>query len=60
MVLEGRVERLAEAFRRVAFRSVTVVRMEVPCRGGVSAVVDRALRQARVTVPVAERIVTIA
>ena len=57
--LEGEVEKIAEVFPRHAIRSVTVVRMEVPCCGGVRAVVDRALQRAGVPVPIAERIDTI-
>jgi ferredoxin len=57
--LEEYVEKLAEIFTRHEIRSVTVLRMEVPCCGGVRYVVDRALERAGKQVPVTERTITI-
>ncbi len=57
--IEEYVEKLAEIFTRHAIRSVTVLRMEVPCCGGVRYTVDRALERAGKQVPVAERTITI-
>ena len=37
-------EKLAELFRRNPWRSVTVVRMEVPCCGGIELAVKKALQ----------------
>lgn len=44
--IEGYVTKLEEIFRRHPIRSVTVARMEVPCCGGTSAIVQEALTQA--------------
>ena len=41
--IDGYVTKLAEVFRLHAIKSVTVLRMEVPCCGGVRYVVDKAL-----------------
>ncbi|MEN6342033.1 MAG: 4Fe-4S ferredoxin, partial [Methanospirillum sp.] len=57
--LEEYVEKLAEILRRHTIRSITVLRMEVPCCGGVRAVVDRAVERTGRTVPVAERTIGI-
>ena len=57
--IEEYVEKLAEIFTRHSIRSVTVLRMEVPCCGGVRYVVDRALERAGKQVPVTERTITI-
>lgn len=43
---DGYVEKLAEIFRRHSIRSVTVARMEVPCCGGTTAIVQEALDKA--------------
>jgi ferredoxin len=43
--VEGYVRKLAEIFRANTVRSVTVVRMEVPCCGGTSQVVEEAVRR---------------
>ncbi len=48
---DGYVDKLAEIFRRHAIHSVTVARMEVPCCGGTVAIVERALAQAGVPLP---------
>lgn len=57
--VEEYVEKLAEILRRHAIRSITVLRMEVPCCGGVRHVVDRAQERAGTQVPVTERTITI-
>jgi NAD-dependent dihydropyrimidine dehydrogenase PreA subunit len=57
--LKGYIGKLAEIFRLHTIRSVTVVRMEVPCCGGVRMVVDKALEKSGKTIPVIERVVTI-
>jgi hypothetical protein len=57
--LEEYTSKLAEIFRRHRVRSVTVLRMEVPCCGGVRYVVDGAIREAGVDVPVTERVIAI-
>ncbi|NMB77896.1 MAG: 4Fe-4S binding protein [Methanomicrobiales archaeon] len=58
--LDGYIDKLAEIFRTHKIRSITIARMEVPCCGGVRHVVERALAKAGVTVPVEEKVITIA
>ena len=41
--LDEYVEKLAEIFRQNTIRSITIVRMEVPCCGGTSRIVEEAL-----------------
>jgi len=48
------VRKLAEMFRIAAPRSVTVVKMEVPCCGGIAAATREALRLSGRAVPYAE------
>ena len=43
--LEIYVEKLAAVFKANAVRSVTIVRMEVPCCGGTSQIVEEAVRR---------------
>jgi len=53
------VEKLAEVFSRHRVRSVTALRMEVPCCGGVRMVVQKALEKSGVSVPMREYIIAI-
>ncbi len=57
--IEGYIAKLAEIFSRHTIKSVTVLRMEVPCCGGVRYVVDQALGKSGKTIPVTEKTVTI-
>lgn len=57
--IEGYIDKLAEIFRLHPIKSITVVRMEVPCCGGVRYVVDKALEKSAKTIPVSEKVVTI-
>lgn len=50
--------RFAELFRRSGVRSVTVVRMEVPCCGGLPAMVQAGLAASGVDIPYREIVVT--
>jgi NAD-dependent dihydropyrimidine dehydrogenase PreA subunit len=43
--LDGYAAKLTDIFRRNTVRSVTVVRMEVPCCGGVVSIVEDAVRR---------------
>ena len=52
--LPGYVEKLAELFREAAPRSVTVVKMEVPCCAGIASATREALRRAGREVPYLE------
>ncbi len=49
---EEYVEKLAEIFRRHEIRSITVARMEVPCCGGATAIVEEALKAAGKTMQI--------
>ncbi len=53
------IEKLAEIFRTQDIRSLTIVRMEVPCCGGIEAIVRKALELAAKTLFVRLHIVTI-
>jgi Pyruvate/2-oxoacid:ferredoxin oxidoreductase delta subunit len=57
--MDGYIEKLAEIFIRHTIKSVTVVRMEVPCCGGVRYVVDKALAKAGKKISVEEKTITI-
>jgi NAD-dependent dihydropyrimidine dehydrogenase PreA subunit len=48
------VEKLAELFRRSGIRSVTVVKMEVPCCGGIAWAAREALALSGKTIPLEE------
>ena len=52
-------EKLAQVFLQNEIRSVTVLRMEVPCCGGLTAAVQRALAAAGRDIPLTVRIVGI-
>jgi Pyruvate/2-oxoacid:ferredoxin oxidoreductase delta subunit len=58
--IEGYITKLAEIFTRHKIKSITVLRMEVPCCGGVRHVVDKALGKAGQGIPVIEHMITIA
>ena len=53
------VEKLAAIFKSHAIRSATVVRMEVPCCGGTTAIVRQAMAQAGVDIPFCEQVISI-
>ncbi|MDD1704479.1 MAG: 4Fe-4S dicluster domain-containing protein [Methanoregula sp.] len=57
--IEGYITKLAEIFSKHAIKSVTVLRMEVPCCGGVRYVLDQALGRSGKTISVTEKTVTI-
>jgi NAD-dependent dihydropyrimidine dehydrogenase PreA subunit len=57
--IDGYIEKLAEIFRLHTIKSITVARMEVPCCGGVRYVVEKAMAQAGVTIPVSEKTISI-
>ena len=52
-------EKLAQVFLQNEIRSVTVLRMEVPCCGGLTAAVERALAASGRDIPLTVRIVGI-
>ncbi len=51
------VEKLATIFSRHAIRSITLLRMLVPCCGGTSMIVKQALAQSGKEIPVSEHVV---
>lgn len=53
------ISKLAEIVTRHEIKSITVLRMEVPCCGGVRYVVDKALEKAGQKIPVFEHTITI-
>ena len=57
--IDSYIEKLAEIFTRHKIRSLTLLRMEVPCCNGVGFVVERALEKAGRIIPVFEKTVTI-
>jgi NAD-dependent dihydropyrimidine dehydrogenase PreA subunit len=57
--IEGYIEKLSQIFLLHTIRSITVVRMEVPCCGGVRYVVDKALAKAGKKIPLMEKTITI-
>jgi len=52
------VEKLAAILRTASLRSLTVVRMEVPCCGGLLRIVEAAMRKSGVSLPVRELVVS--
>jgi Pyruvate/2-oxoacid:ferredoxin oxidoreductase delta subunit len=57
--IEGYIKKLSEIFVQHTIRSIALLHMEVPCCSGVRYVVDKALAKAGVTIPVAEKTITI-
>jgi NAD-dependent dihydropyrimidine dehydrogenase PreA subunit len=57
--IEGYIDKLAAIFTMHTIKSVTVIRMEVPCCGGIRYVVEKAMEKAGKTIPLDERIVMI-
>lgn len=53
------VEKLADIFSRQEINSVTIVRMEVPCCGGIETIVQQALMQAQKTMLVKDYVISI-
>lgn len=56
---EAYVEKFTEIFQKAGLRSVTIAMMEVPCCHGLSVIVHKALKQAGVSLPVEEKIITV-
>ena len=51
-------ERLAQIFQQADIRTITVVRMEVPCCAGLQALVMKSLKTAGADVPVEEIVIS--
>ena len=57
--LDAYVEKLAEIFRVNAIRSVTILRMEVPCCGGTVQIVEEAVRRSGKGIVLKERTISL-
>lgn len=57
--IESYIDKLAAIFSMHAIKSVTVIRMEVPCCGGVRYVVEKAMEKAGKKIPLEEKTVMI-
>ncbi len=57
--LDAYIEKLAEIFRVNAIRSVTILRMEVPCCGGTVKIVEEAVRRSGKGVVLKERTISL-
>lgn len=53
------LEKLADIFRLNNIKSITVLRMTVPCCGGISWIVKEAMKRAQVEIPLEEKIIDI-
>ncbi|MFZ7101687.1 MAG: ATP-binding protein [Peptococcaceae bacterium] len=53
------VNKLAEILRNNEINSITIARMEVPCCGGLSRLVEQAAAEAQVEIPVHEKVISI-
>ena len=51
---EAHLQKLTQIFRQAQPRSVTVIRMEVPCCGGLTHLAEQAARNAGVDLPISE------
>ena len=56
--IDGYIEKLSRIFSSHVIRSVTVVRMSVPCCGGTSFVVKEAMKRAGKNIPYAETVLS--
>jgi ferredoxin len=57
--IEEYIEKLAAIFKMHTIKSVTILRMEVPCCGGVRYIVEKAMEITGKTIPLDEKTVTI-
>jgi ferredoxin len=53
------IEKLTEILTRNNIRSITVVRMEVPCCGGTTAIVEEALKRSGKNIPLEVKVISI-
>ncbi len=53
------VDKLARIFAANHINSITVARMEVPCCGGLKMIVEKAMEQAGVHIPIEEKVISI-
>ncbi len=57
--IEGYIQILVEIFTLHKIKTITVAHMEVPCCSGVRYVVERALEEAGVDIPIIEKTITV-
>ncbi len=53
------IQRLAEIFKSAGLKSITIAMMEVPCCSGMAQIVREALKEAGVSIPVEQRIISV-
>lgn len=53
------VEKFKELFANMSIRSVSCLRMEVPCCGGMTAILREAMKQSGKDIPLAETIISV-
>ena len=53
------VEKLAAVFSSHDIKSITIARMEVPCCGGVNAIIEKALEKAGKDIPLVDKVISI-
>ncbi len=56
---EEYIEKLTDIFQEQDIRSISIVRMEVPCCSGVKMIVDAALKRAGVSIPLKEDVISL-
>ncbi len=56
---QGYVEKLTEIFRNNSIKSVTMLKMEVPCCSGLQRIVEIALNQTKKTIPIENITITL-
>ena len=57
--IDGYIKKLSEIFSHHPINSITILRMEVPCCGGVSYIVNEAMERSGKKIPVKEYTITI-
>ncbi|MDY6916152.1 MAG: 4Fe-4S binding protein [Candidatus Cloacimonadota bacterium] len=58
--LETYIDKLAQIFKNQNIRSITIVRMEVPCCGGIEHIVEKAMQQAEIIKMIKVNVISIA
>jgi len=57
--IDDYIEKLSSIFKDMEIEKITMVRMEVPCCGGVRNIVEKALKRSKKEVPIEEFIISI-
>ncbi len=53
------IQRFADIFKSAGLKSITIAMMEVPCCSGLVQIVEEAMKQAGVSIPVEQRIISV-